>query len=495
MKYLKRVSHSIPDIRIREANHASINPHGNFVLYWMIAYRRATWNFSLQRAVEWALKLNKPLLVMEALQCTYGWANDRFHRFILEGMADNARQFNGSGVLYYPYVEPIRNADKGLLIALAKKACVVITDDSPVFFLPRMVASASRKLGVLMEQVDSNGLLPMRAAERFFPTAHGFRRFLQSILPLYLLEAPKAEPLKGMKLMKLNALPEEIINRWPMASSELLTGDPGALASLPINHDVGTGSRHGGSETAEVVMSRFLKDHLSRYLEDRNQPEVEGTSGLSPYLHFGHISAHQIFHQLMDREGWTLDRLSSVTKGSRSGWWGVSEASEAFLDQLVTWRELGFNICWQREDYDRYESLPRWALQTLSDHERDRRPYVYSPEEFESARTHDTLWNAAQMQLVHEGRIHNYLRMLWGKKILEWLPSPRDALKVMIDLNNKYALDGRDPNSYSGIFWVLGRYDRAWGPERPIFGKVRYMSSQNTARKVRVKGYINKYAP
>jgi len=358
-----------------------------------------------------------------------------------------------------------------------------------------MVASASRKLGVLMEQVDSNGLLPMRAAERFFPTAHGFRRFLQSILPLYLLESPKAEPLKGMKLMRLNALPEEIINRWPMASSELLTGEPGALDSLPINHDVGTGGRHGGSETAEVVMSRFLKDHLSRYLEDRNQPEVEGTSGLSPYLHFGHISAHQIFHQLMDREGWTLDRLSSVTKGSRSGWWGVSEASEAFLDQLVTWRELGFNICWQREDYDRYESLPRWALQTLSDHERDRRPYVYSPEEFESARTHDTLWNAAQMQLVHEGRIHNYLRMLWGKKILEWLPSPRDALKVMIDLNNKYALDGRDPNSYSGIFWVLGRYDRAWGPERPIFGKVRYMSSQNTARKVRVKGYINKYAP
>jgi hypothetical protein len=139
-------------------------------------------------------------------------------------------------------------------------------------------------------------------------------------------------------------------------------------------------------------------------------------------------------NQIMDREGWTLDRVSSRTTGSRSGWWGVSEASEGFLDQLVTWRELGFNICWQREDYDRYESLPRWALTTLADHEGDRRPYGYSPEEFEAARTHDPLWNAAQMQLVRKGWIHNYLRMLWGKKILGWAASPRDALNVMIEL-------------------------------------------------------------
>jgi deoxyribodipyrimidine photo-lyase len=461
----------------------------------MIAYRRATWNFSLQRAGEWALKFKKPLVVIEALRCGYGWANDRLHRFILEGMADNARQFKSSGVLYYPYIETIKNAGKGLLPALAKKACVVITDDFPAFFLPRMVASASRKLGVLMEQVDSNGLLPMRAADRVFPNAHGFRRFLQKTLPTYLLEPPKAEPLGEIKPMRGNAIPEAIIKRWPMASSELLKGDSTALASLPINHDVGTADRHGGSRAAQHVLRQFLQDRLSRYLEDRNQPEVEGTSGLSPYLHFGHISVHQIFDQLMDREGWTLDRVSSRITGSRSGWWGVSEPSEGFLDQLVTWRELGFNICWQREDYDRYESLPRWALKTLADHGGDRRPYVYTPEEFEAARTHDPLWNAAQMQLVHKGWIHNYLRMLWGKKILEWAASPRDALNVMIELNNRYALDGRDPNSYSGIFWILGRFDRAWGPERPIFGKVRYMSSKNTARKVRVRDYVTKYAP
>jgi deoxyribodipyrimidine photo-lyase len=485
----------MPDIRIRKSNDAPVNPHGDFVLYWMIAYRRASWNFSLQRAGEWAVKLNKPLVVMEALRCGYGWANDRLHRFILEGMADNARQFKGFEVSYYPYVEPMKDAGKGLLSALAKKACVIVTDDFPAFFLPRMVASASRQLGVLMEQVDSNGLLPMRAADREFPTAYVFRRFLQKTLPPYLLEPPKAEPLGGMKLVRHNAIPKAIVKRWPMASSEMLKRDSTVLASLPINHDVGPADRHGGSEAAQGVLKQFLKARLPRYLEDRNQPEKEGTSGLSPYLHFGHISVHQIFDRLMDREGWTLDRISSRITGGRSGWWGVSEPSEGFLDQLVTWRELGFNICWQRKDYDRYESLPRWALTTLADHGGDRRPYVYSPEEFEAACTHDPLWNAAQIQLVRKGWIHNYLRMLWGKKILEWTASPCDALNVMIELNNRYALDGRDPNSYSGIFWILGRFDRAWGPERPVFGKVRYMSSENTARKVRVREYVTKYAP
>ncbi len=170
------------------------------------------------------------------------------------------------------------------------------------------------------------------------------------------------------------------------------------------------------------------------------------------------------------------------------------EDAEAFIDQLITWREIGFNMSSRERNYDRYESLPEWALKTLAEHASDRRPWVYSLDQFERAETHDPLWNAAQRQLVEEGIIHNYMRMLWGKKILHWTSHPREALSIMIELNNKYALDGRDPNSYSGIFWTLGRYDRAWGPERPIFGKVRYMTSESTANKWNVKNYLKKYS-
>ena len=171
----------------------------------------------------------------------------------------------------------------------------------------------------------------------------------------------------------------------------------------------------------------------------------------------------------------------------------MSPSAESFLDELVTWRELGYNFCWQRSDYDQYSSLPEWAQETLAEHQADPRPSVYTLEELQSAKTHDHIWNAAQTQLVTEGRMHNYLRMLWGKKILEWSRTPQNALACMIELNNRFAVDGRNPNSYSGIFWVLGRYDRAWGPERPIFGKIRYMTSENTARKLKLTNYLRKY--
>jgi len=228
----------------------------------------------------------------------------------------------------------------------------------------------------------------------------------------------------------------------------------------------------GGSEEARRTLGHFLRRRLAGYAEHRNEPERDATSGLSPYLHFGHLSVHEIHGRL-----------------------GKRRDAKEFLDQLITWRELGFNLSSKRPDYDRYESLPAWARRTLDEHAADARPVVYTPAQLEAGDTHDPLWNAAQMQLVREGRLHNYLRMLWGKKILKWTRSPREALETMIELNNKYALDGRDPNSYSGIFWVLGRYDRAWGPERPIFGKIRYMTSENTARKVRVRDYVARYAP
>jgi deoxyribodipyrimidine photo-lyase len=172
----------------------------------------------------------------------------------------------------------------------------------------------------------------------------------------------------------------------------------------------------------------------------------------------------------------------------------MSPAAEKFLDELVTWREVGYNRAALDPDSERYESLPDWARATLDKHAADRRTHVYTLEEFDRAATHDELWNAAQTQLVQAGRIHNYLRMLWGKKILEWSAGPREALDIMIELNNRYALDGRDPNSFSGIFWCLGRYDRPWPPERPVFGNIRYMSSESTRRKLKVGDYLARWS-
>lgn len=481
------------DIRTRNAGDGPVNPGGRYVLYWMTASRRAQWNFSLDRAVDWAAELGKPLVVFEALRCGYGWASDRFHYFIMRGMEDNARSFSEHGVFYYPYLEPHPDADKGLLTALARDACVVVTDDFPAFFLPRMIAAASKEMPVRLEVVDSNGLLPMGAADRVFPSAYAFRRFLQKTLPDHLPGKPRVEPLKGAGLPRLASLPRGIIDTWPPASASLLEGGPEKLTGFPIDHGVQVVDGEGGSQRGRRRLRRFIEKGLPRYEEKRNEPEEGVTSGLSPYLHFGHISSHEVFDEIVAAENWFFDRLSHRTDGSRNGWWGMGRSAEAFLDQLITWRELGFNMCRLRDDYDRYDSLPGWAQETLKAHEMDERPYTYSLQELEAARTHDPLWNAAQRQLLREGIIHNYLRMLWGKKILQWSHTPRQALKVMIELNNKYALDGRDPNSYSGIFWVLGRYDRAWGPQRPVFGKIRYMSSRNTARKVRVKQYLEQY--
>ena len=480
----------VPEIRITPLNAESIYADGAFVLYWMTAFRRARFNFSLERAVEWAEELRKPLVILEALRCDYPWASDRIHAFVLDGMLENLKTFRKRPVLYHPYVEEERQAGKGLLGSLARLACVIVTDDYPAFFLPRMIRHAASWMGIRMEAVDSNGILPMKVADQVYSTAYSFRRFLQKNLPDHLKRAPLEDSLVGVTLARLPRLPAEVLNRWPAAREELLKADPSQLARLPIDHAVGAVEARGGAKAAGQRLSTFVENHLARYHELRNHPDEEVCSGLSPYLHFGHISSHEIFLRVIDQERWSPALLVQKASGQRSGWWDMSEGAEAFLDQLITWRELGFNMCSRVEGYDRFESLPEWALKELRGHAGDARPYLYSLEDFETARTHDELWNCAQRQLLREGALHNYLRMLWGKKILEWSRSPEEALEIMIELNNKYGLDGRDPNSYTGIFWILGRYDRPWVPERPVFGRIRYMSSASTLRKLRLQEYM-----
>lgn len=478
----------VPALRIRTLNDTPLNNAGQYVLYWMNAFRRPFYNFSLQRAVEWAEKLHQPLVIFEELYGNSPYASDRFHSFILQGMADNAEHFARTPAYYYPFVETEKGVGKGLLKELASSASLIVTDDHPGPFLQK-TPEAAAEVHVAMEAVDSNGLLPLRAVDKDYPTAYAFRRMLQKQLPGHLFEFPLANPLKEIELPRLKSLPEKILKYWPAATTKLLTASPATLATLPIDHSVGIVEERGGWREAEFYLQRFLEDRLPEYLL-RSEPERQVSSDLSPYLHCGQISSHQIVAELFEQEDWSIGKLGPETKGKRNGWWGLSEAAESFLDELITWREVGFNAALFRADYDQYRSLPNWARESLAKHRDDPRPYLYCLEQFEQAQTHDPLWNAAQNQLLREGRIHNYLRMLWGKKILEWSIDAETALQTMLALNDKYALDGRDPNSVSGIFWCLGRYDRAWGPERPIYGKIRYMSSENTARKFSIKNYL-----
>lgn len=480
-----------PDMRIVRLNQAPINMRGGYVLYWMTAARRTAYNYGLEHAVALARELGKGLVVLEALRCDYLHASQRLHAFIIQGMAENYQALNKKPLLYYPYLEPKPDAGKGLLAAWAENAGLVVCDWFPCFFIPRMLAAAAKKISIRIEAIDSCGLIPLAAPGKVFARAYDFRRWLQKNLPEFLADSPAIDPFKGYSAPQPR-IPKQIARRWPKAAGkELISG--AALHGIELPPGPEPVQSQGGARAAKRAMRRFLNESLASYADARNQPESGVTSGLSPYLHFGHISPHQIFWELAEAESWAPQRLNPDCKGQREGWWGMNSSAEAFLDQLVTWRELGYNFCQMRDDYDQYDSLPDWAKNTLKAHAGDVRPYKYSLDQLEAADSHDEVWNAAQRQILREGVIAGYLRMLWGKKILEWSPSPQKALELMIYLNDRYALDGRDPNSYSGIFWCLGRYDRAFGPERPIFGKVRYMSSANTKRKLRLTNYLKRF--
>jgi deoxyribodipyrimidine photo-lyase len=358
-----------------------------------------------------------------------------------------------------------------------------------------MLAAAGR-IAAPIVAVDGVGLLPLSATPKAHARAVDFRRFLQKTLLPHLDERPQPDPLAGLDLPSFGPedAPAGLLERWTQADDALLTGSVEALASLPIDHSVGPVEPQGGHAAARARWEAFFERSLPTYGQDRNHPDSDGASGLSPWLHFGHISVFELFADIVSAEDWGPDDTADRVRGQRAGWWGMSAGVESFLDQVLTWRELGHHFAHHTAESHRWETLPEWARKTLEVHAEDARGHVYSLDQLDGAHTHDPVWNAAQRQLVQTGRMHNYLRMLWGKRVLEWLPHPQHALPVLLHLNDKYALDGRDPNSVSGVSWVFGRFDRAWGPERPIFGKIRYMSSENTVRKLKMRRYLARWA-
>lgn len=479
---------------MRRANGGGLRRDGRYVLYWMTAARRLTHNHALDRALEWCSELDRPLVILEGLRCDHPWAGARHHKFVIDGMAEHARALAASPVTYYPYLEPEAGHGSGLLEALASAACVVVGDDHPGFFFPYMTAAAAPRIDVRMEVVDSVGLLPLAAAPKTFHRAVDFRRFLQRELPVHLQRPPSDHPLAKLPPMPRVRIPETVVQRWPAA--ELVDADVAELvAALPVDANVPPVDGVEAGTTAGLArFEQFLDDSLGEYDGRKRDPATRGTSGISAHLHYGHLSTHQLLAAIARRFDWSIEEAGGGRSGARLGWWGLPEEVEAYLDELVTWRELNHVFCHREPDYHRYASLPEWARRTLEDHLIDPRPHRYSLERLDAAETHDPLWNAAQRQLARDGVIHSYLRMLWGKRVLEWTRHPDEAREYLIHLNNRYALDGRDPNSYGGIMWVFGRFDRAWGPERPIFGKVRYMSSDNTRRKLKLDVYLERYA-
>lgn len=483
---------NINSYRVFNRNKCDANPDGEFVLYWMQINRRFHYNFALEYAVGYANKLNKPLLILEAFSCDYPWATDRSHTFMMQGMKEHLDNAKKQNLNYISFVEEKPGQYEKLLFELSSRASVLITDEYPVFIMRERNEKYPQKLNIPYITVDSNGLIPLGITEKDPYSAYLFRKIMQEHFIEAFTNPPKQSPLKDLKNRDSLNLESSVLKNLPDAK-KALNDMSGFISGLNINHHVKPIEWNGGRFAALGMLGNFVKNSLFDYGDKRNEPDEEKTSRLSPWLHFGKISEYEIVKTVLDYqpEGWDLDNIT-YNNGSRDGFFNGDPSIDSFLDEVITWREAGFHFAHHRKDYDRYESLPNWALETLNKHKNDPREWNYSYEEFEQSKTHDEIWNAAQTQLREEGIIHNYLRMLWGKKIIEWTDNPEKALTYLIELNNTYALDGRDPNSYSGIFWCFGRFDRAW-QERPIFGKIRYMTSESTNKKVKLKQYLRKF--
>ncbi len=474
--------------RLRRLNEARIARGGDYVLYWMHAYRRLERNHALDYALECAGQLRKPLVLYEGLRLVYPWASRRFHRFLLEGMQVNAVRARELGLSYWPFVEKTRGQGRGLLRRLAARACMVVTDDFPCFIVPLQSEALARDTSVPVLAVDSNSVVPLSLLGPAVAAAAHLRPRIHKAFAEAWRHRARARP-RVPDVARRRLTPP--FDAWKVADvASLLDALPLDPTAPPVT------DTRGGAPAARARLREFTKRRLRGYAEERStpRPPADGhASGLSPYLHFGHISIEEIVEAVLGTTGrWTPDELRIHNRGKREGFFCDDPDVNAFLDQALIWRDVGFQ--WHRSRHADTASLeaalPLWARQTLGAHAADPRPRRYTCDQLESGATHDPLWNAAQRELVQTGTIHSYLRMLWGKKVLEWSISPGEAYRTLEHLNNKYALDGRDPNSYAGILWCFGLFDRPWPPERRVLGSVRYMSSENAARKFDLRSYL-----
>ncbi|MGZ7040599.1 MAG: deoxyribodipyrimidine photo-lyase [Thermoanaerobaculia bacterium] len=430
------------------------NARGEFILYWMQSARRLHSNLALEYAISLGNSRKLPVVVYESIRPDYPSANDRIHTFVLDGVTANRRDAKTRGLRYIFFLPRTRGDARGVVRRLAARASLVVTDEFPTFILREQTERFRAGAPVAVHLVDGNGILPMRIFEKEQYSARFLRDRAHRLFPEHWTTLREIEPSKRFS----GALDIDDCDSDDTAA---------AVRECAIDHSVPPVAAKGGRDTALARLSDFVREGLHGYADLRNKT-LAHTSGLSPYLHFGHISAGEIAREVL-----------------QSG--APSEDVDSFLEEAIIRRELSFNLCFYRADHDSLMALPDWAKRTLDEHRRDRRNPQFNHEEMERAETGDEVWNLAQRQLLACGTIHGYLRMLWGKKIIEWSATPEAAHATMVLLHDRYAIDGRDPNTHSGILWCFGKHDRPWAPERPIFGIIRYMSSESSARKVRLK--------
>ena len=417
----------------------------------MQASCRVHYNHALEYAIQQANKQRKPLIVYFGLTSYYPDANLRHYSFLLEGLQEVERSLQEMNTK----MVVLKESPEIGAVEIAQNASLMVTDRGYLDIQRRWRDQAADKIKCGIVQVESDVVVPIETVstkEEY--AAATIRRKINSKLKKFMVSLESHKPEKSSLEMDFNSLKlDKIIN------------------NLIIDQSVEEAPQiHGGTSEALKQLGTFINLKLDKFADLRNNPSMEYLSNMSPYLHFGQISPLYVALKVAQTE---------------------SPGMDSYLEELIIRRELSMNFVYYNPNYHSIDCLPNWASKTLKEHENDQRPYTYSQEELEEADTHDPYWNAAQKEMVYTGKMHGYMRMYWGKKILEWVETPKEAYQVALYLNNKYELDGRDPNGYAGVAWCFGKHDRAW-KERKIFGKIRYMNDQGLRRKFKIDKYVDR---
>ncbi|OQS05087.1 hypothetical protein THRCLA_02727 [Thraustotheca clavata] len=472
---MKLATQGVRSERLKWLHGAAAKATGTHVVYWMQTSLRSRFNYALNIAISTANALEKPLYVMYTLDTRDAKMSERHMNFLLESLVDVHQSLDTIPLTAVHCTSENGHDPIDFVVAASNNASLVVLDHPYLRDGRKKCTDFVAKTSVPIVQVEGDVAVPVEAVtDKEEYAARTIRPKINKILRQYLIPLPPEdykyatqEPLRTFKIFGADT-------KWLDLSHSVET----LLESAEdIDRSIPRVSTFTGGETAaQAVLKDFLDNKLLKYGAERNEPSGNGASNLSPYLHYGNISPVDIALQV------------NATPGRGPA---MAASKESFLEELIIRRELSMNFVWfNLNNYDSIASLPPFAAETLKVHAKDNRPYIYTEEELDKAMTRDAYWNAAQLDMIATGKMQNYMRMYWGKKILEWTNSPQEAYKICIALNDKYNLDGYDPNSYAGIAWIFGKHDTGW-TERPIFGKVRYMNAEGLKRKYDMTAYIN----